>query len=47
MTDMTDSTDIREPGDEPPDFTEWEEPEELLKDQPIRERMLDVVILPC
>lgn len=43
MTDLTDTTDIREPDEEPPDFTEWGDPEELLKDQPIRERMLDVI----
>lgn len=44
MTDLTDFTDIREPNEEPPDFTEWEDPEESLKDQPIRERMLDVIL---
>lgn len=40
--DLTDTPDIREPGEEPPDFDDWEEPESLFSDQPIRDRMLDV-----
>lgn len=28
---------------DPPEFDEWDEPEALVTDQPIRERMLDVV----
>lgn len=43
--DLTDiPEDIRGPGEEPPDFTEWDTPEEVLKDQPTRERMLDVIL---
>lgn len=34
---------IRKPDEEPPDFDAWDEPDVLLTDQPIRERMLDVV----
>jgi len=34
--------DIREMDEEPPDFTEWDDPEEVLNDGPIRERLLDV-----
>lgn len=44
MIDLTDTADIREPGEDVPDFTEWKEPEDLLKDQPIREWMLDVIL---
>jgi hypothetical protein len=44
MADLTDTPDIRTPDEEPPDFTEWEEPEELLTDQPIREQILDVIL---
>ena len=39
----TDSPDIGEPDEEPPDFDAWDEPDALLTDQPIRERMLDMV----
>lgn len=41
---FTDVPDIREPGEEPPDFDELEPPEATLKDLPIRERLLDVVL---
>lgn len=44
MTDLTDVPDIRTSGEESPDFTEWGEPEELLTDLPIRERILDVIL---
>jgi hypothetical protein len=44
MTDLTDVPNIRTPGEESPDFTEWEGPEEILNDQPIRERMFDVIL---
>lgn len=40
--DLTDtSTDT--PDGEPPDFTDWDDPEAVLKDGPIRERLLDVI----
>jgi predicted ArsR family transcriptional regulator len=35
--------DRRMPDEEPPDFTAWEDPNSLLTDQPIHERMLNVV----
>jgi hypothetical protein len=38
-----DIPDVGEPDDESPDFDAWDEPEALFTDQPIRERMLDVV----
>jgi predicted ArsR family transcriptional regulator len=38
-----DNPDIREPDEEPPDFDALDDPDTLLTDQPIRERMLDVV----
>ena len=41
---FTDVPDIREPGEEPPDFSQLEPPEEMLKDLPVRERLLDVVL---
>lgn len=40
--DLTDTPSVREPGEEPPDFEDWEDPESLFSDLPIRERMLDV-----
>lgn len=42
--DLTDTPDVRDVGEDPPDFTAWKDPEELLKDQSTRERMLDVVL---
>jgi DNA-binding Lrp family transcriptional regulator len=39
----TDIPDVRESDEEPPNFDAWDEPDALLTDQPIRERMLDVV----
>ena len=39
----TDLPDIRDPDERPPDFDAWEEPDSLLTDRPIRERMLDTV----
>ena len=38
-----DTPDVRTPDEESPDFTAWEDPDALLTDRPIRERMLDVV----
>jgi len=32
------------PPPEPPDFGEWESPESLVSDRPIRERLLDVLV---
>lgn len=42
--DLTDVPDVRGPSEEPPDFDDWEDPESLLNDRPIRERLLDVVL---
>jgi len=43
--DVTDTpNDMRDEGEEPPDFEEWDDPEAVLKGGPIRERMLDVVL---
>lgn len=42
--DLTDVPDVRGPSEEPPDFDDWEDPESLLKNQPIRERMLDIIV---
>lgn len=43
--DLTDSADrVREPGEKKPDFEEWDDPEEVLKGGPIRERLLDVIM---
>lgn len=39
----TDSSSSEDRDETPPDFDVWEEPEALVTDQPIRERMLDVV----
>jgi len=36
--------DIPGPDEKAPDFGDWEDPETLLKDRPIRERLLDVII---
>jgi predicted ArsR family transcriptional regulator len=36
--------DIPSTDEEPPDFGDWEDPETLLKDRPIRERLLDVIM---
>jgi hypothetical protein len=46
MKDLTYIPNVRESGDEAENFVEWEGPGELLNDtdQPIRERMLDVII---
>ena len=46
MKDLTYIPNIRESPDEAENFVEWEGPGELLNDtdQPIRERMLDVII---
>lgn len=41
--DLTDVPDVRGPGETPPDF-DWEDPEALLKEGPIRDRMLDVIL---
>ncbi|QPV61556.1 hypothetical protein I7X12_12365 [Halosimplex litoreum] len=44
--DLTDTRDdIRDADEEPPDFSEWDDPEAVLKGGPIRERMLDVILL--
>lgn len=42
--DLTNVPDVRGASEEPPDFGDWEDPESLLTDLPIRERMLDVVL---
>lgn len=42
LTDTPD--DIPADDEEPPDFSAWDTPEEVLKSGPIRERMLDVVM---
>jgi hypothetical protein len=34
----------RPPNGDMPDFTDWEDPETLLMDRPIRERLFDVVL---
>lgn len=45
MMDVTDIPDgVRDAEEEPPDFGEWDDPEDVLKDGPIRERMLDVIL---
>jgi len=36
--------DGRDADEEPPDFSEWEDPEETPQGGPIRERMLDVIL---
>lgn len=41
---VIDIPNVRGPDEEPPDDMTWEEPESLLTDHPIRDRMLDVVI---
>lgn len=42
--DLTDVPDVRTSEETPPDFDAWENPEELLKGLPTRERVLDVVL---
>lgn len=43
--DLTDTPDdLPGPDEKPPDFDAWEDPETVLKDGPIRERLLDVVL---
>lgn len=42
LTDIPD--DVHEVGEMPPNFEEWADPEEVLKDGSTRERMLDVVL---
>jgi len=45
VMDLTDTPeDVRDPGEEPPDFTEWDAPEEVLKGGPTRERLLGVIL---
>ena len=42
---MTDTPDgVRDAVEEPPDFDEWADPEEVLKGGSTRERMFDVVL---
>lgn len=43
--DMTDTPDdLLESEEDPPDFSEWEDPETVFKGGPTRERLLDVVV---
>ncbi|WP_254545782.1 DUF7342 family protein [Halomarina pelagica] len=42
--DPTDTPNVRDTGDEPPDFDEWDAPDEVLKGGSTRERMLDVIL---
>jgi predicted ArsR family transcriptional regulator len=43
--DITETpADIPGPEEKAPDFGDWEDPETLLKDRPIRERLLDVIM---
>ncbi|QFU84373.1 DUF7342 family protein [Natronorubrum aibiense] len=43
--DLTDTPDdIRDSTKNPPDFTEWDSPEEVLKGGPTRERLLSVIL---
>ena len=43
--DITETPDdIPGPDENAPDFGDWEDPETLLKDRPIRERLLDVIM---
>ena len=46
MDDSDDATEAREdsPSAEPPDFAELDRPAEVLKNQPVRERLFDVVL---
>ncbi|WP_311174222.1 DUF7342 family protein [Halobellus ordinarius] len=46
MDDPGEFTETREvsSSDDPPDFTELDSPEAVLKDQPIRERLFDVIL---
>ena len=43
--DLTDTPEnVRGTGEEPPDFTEWDSPAEVMKGGSTRERMLDVIM---
>lgn len=43
--DLTDTPDdIHNSAESPPDFTEWDSPEEVLKGGPTRERLLSVIL---
>lgn len=43
--DLTDTPDdIRDPTESPPDFTEWDSPEEVFKEGPTRDRLLSVIL---
>ncbi len=42
--DLTDVPGVRTPRETPPDFDAWEDPDELLKGGPTRERVLDVAL---
>lgn len=43
--DLTDTPDdVRDPNEEPLDFTDWDAPEAVLKGGPIRERLLGVIL---
>lgn len=43
--DLTETPeDVRDGGEEPPDFSEWDEPAVAVRGGPIRERMLDVIL---
>ncbi len=45
VMDLTNTPDdVRDPDEEPPDFTEWDAPEEVLKGGPTRERLLGVIL---
>lgn len=45
VMDLTDTPDdVREPNEEPPDFTDWDTPEAVLKGGPTRERLLGVIL---
>ena len=46
MDDPGEFTETREvsPSDDPPDFTNFDSPEAVLKNQPIRERLFDVIL---
>lgn len=46
MDDSGEFTETREvsPSDDPPDFTNFDSPEAVLKDRPIRERLFDVIL---
>ena len=45
VMDLTDTPDdVRGPNEEPPDFTDWDTPEAVLKGGPTRERLLGVIL---